>query len=263
MAIIDTRDGSIEYTRIGSGRDLVLLHSLLTDYSAFDRLLPTLAGQRRITLVRLPGFGASDPVGADIDQYADRLAALFEAIDLPRGSDLMGNGFGGFVALAFAARHGHRFERLLAVDTGAAFPEPGRLAFGAMAEAVGRGGMAAVLDAAVARLFPQAFRLDHPGLVTACKAVLLRADPQAFATACRTLQTLDLRAAAARVKNPTLVVVGLEDEATPPPMSRELAALLPHATLIELPGCGHAPQLQQPEVLLRVIAPFLSLPAAA
>jgi 3-oxoadipate enol-lactonase len=54
-----------------------------------------------------------------------------------------------------------------------------------------------------------------------------------------------------------LVLVGAQDEATPPPMSRELASGLPQATLVELAGCAHVPQLQAPEVFMQSIRPFI------
>jgi 3-oxoadipate enol-lactonase len=63
------------------------------------------------------------------------------------------------------------------------------------------------------------------------------------------------------VKVPVLVLVGEHDEATPPPMSHELAALLPQAHLEIIPGCAHVPQLQSPLLFLDVIGDFL--PAAS
>jgi 3-oxoadipate enol-lactonase len=53
------------------------------------------------------------------------------------------------------------------------------------------------------------------------------------------------------------VLVGEHDEATPPPMSHELAALLPNARLQIIPGCAHVPQLQAPELFLQMIGGFL------
>ena len=50
-----------------------------------------------------------------------------------------------------------------------------------------------------------------------------------------------------------LVLVGEHDEAPPPPMSHELAGLLPLAHLEILPGCAHVPQLQSPRQFLDVI----------
>ena len=71
------------------------------------------------------------------------------------------------------------------------------------------------------------------------------------------LAGLDLRPQLAQVKIPVLVLVGEHDEATPPPMSHELAAGLPNAQLKIIPGCAHVPQLQAPEIFLEAIGDFL------
>ncbi len=78
-----------------------------------------------------------------------------------------------------------------------------------------------------------------------------------FRAACAQLAELDLRGELAKVKVPVLVVVGELDEATPPPMSHELATLLPDARLKIIPGCAHVPQLQSPELFLEAISDFL------
>ena len=85
----------------------------------------------------------------------------------------------------------------------------------------------------------------------------MRTDPEVFRAACDALAELDLRPELSKVKVPVLVLVGEHDEATPPPMSRELAAGLPQAQLTIIPGCAHVPQLQSPEVFLEAIGDFL------
>ena len=60
-----------------------------------------------------------------------------------------------------------------------------------------------------------------------------------------------------QVKVPVLVVVGEHDEATPPPMSHEVAAGLPQARLKIIAGCAHVPQLQAPQAFLSAIGDFL------
>ena len=65
---------SLDVVQMGRGRDLVLLHSLLSDRTAFDRIAPRLAAERRVWLVNLPGFGASAPAGPGLEQIADRIA---------------------------------------------------------------------------------------------------------------------------------------------------------------------------------------------
>jgi 3-oxoadipate enol-lactonase len=62
---------------------------------------------------------------------------------------------------------------------------------------------------------------------------------------------------------PVLVLVGEHDEATPPPMSHELAAGLPNARLKVLAGCAHVPQLQAPEMFLDAIGDFLPATSSA
>jgi len=56
-----------------------------------------------------------------------------------------------------------------------------------------------------------------------------------------------------------MVIVGELDEATTPVMSRELTAGLSDATFVELRGCTHVPQLQEPELFLATVAPFLGI----
>jgi 3-oxoadipate enol-lactonase len=86
----------------------------------------------------------------------------------------------------------------------------------------------------------------------------LRTDPEVFRAACAALADLDLRPELGKVTVPVLVLVGEHDEATPPPMSRELAAGLPNARLKVIPGCAHVPQLQSPEIFLDAIGDFLA-----
>ena len=59
MAIIRVDGADVDVVQTGTGRDLVLLHSLLSERSAFDRVVPLLSRGRRLTLVNLPGYGGS------------------------------------------------------------------------------------------------------------------------------------------------------------------------------------------------------------
>src|SRR5882724_1744720 len=154
----------LDVAQIGKGRNLVLLHSLLSDRTAFDRIAPRLASERRLWLVNLPGFGASATAGPELDDVADRIAEELPKLGLAGDADLLGNGFGGFVSVALAARHGKLFDRLVLVDTGAAIPPQGKAAFHAMAERVESHGMEAVVATALQRMFPDDFLAAHPDI---------------------------------------------------------------------------------------------------
>ena len=91
MPIVKVNGADLDAVRTGSGRNLVLLHSLLTDRSAFNLVVPGLAKTRRLTLVNLPGYGASSPAGAAVEDYADHIAALISAPGLPRAVRRLAN----------------------------------------------------------------------------------------------------------------------------------------------------------------------------
>ncbi len=153
--------------------------------------------------------------------------------------------------------------RLILADCGAAFSEAGREAFRNMAAASKAKGLAAITDVAMRRLFAPEFQAQHPDLMRDRREAFLKTDPEVLQAACAQLAELDLRGELARVKVPVLVLVGEHDEATPPPMSRELAALLPNARLKIIAGCAHVPQLQSPEMFLDAIGDFLPASHAA
>jgi 3-oxoadipate enol-lactonase len=234
-------------------RDLVLLHSLLSDRSAFDGVRDALGRDFRLHVPDLPGYGASPSRGeATIEAYADRLAPA-----IPQGAALLGNGFGGFVAVALAIRQGAKLGALVAAPALAGFPPPAREPFRVMAAKVRAGGMAAVLDAAVQRMFPPAFIAAHPEIVAERKRALAKAEPQAFARACLALASLDLKSHLEKIACRTLVVAGELDQTTPAALARELAAGIPGAQFRELEGCGHCPQIEAPQAFVEALRSFL------
>jgi 3-oxoadipate enol-lactonase len=250
-------NGTVNAALSGEGPPLFLLHSLLSDRASFDAIAPKLSRSFRLIVPELPGFGRSLAVSGGLAAVADRMA---EAVKDAAGADqaiVLGNGYGGFVALQMAIRHPGIATKLILADCGAAFSEPGREAFRNMAAASKAKGLAAVTDVAMRRLFAPEFQAEHPGLMADRRAAFLRTDPDVFRLACDALAELDLRPELRRVQVPVLVLVGEHDEATPPPMSHELAAGLPQAHLEIIPGCAHVPQLQSPDGFLDAIGDFL------
>jgi 3-oxoadipate enol-lactonase len=248
--------GSVNAALSGEGPTLFLFHSLLSDRASFDRIAPELSRSHRVIVPELPGFGGSKAVSGGLAAVADRMA---EVLGEAGGRDaiVLGNGYGGFVALQMAIRHPSVAGKFIFADCGAAFSEPGREAFRTMASVSKAKGLAAITDVAMRRLFAPEFQAAHPDLMQDRREAFLKTDPEVLQAACAQLAELDLRPELAKVKAPVLVLVGEHDEATPPPMSHELAALLPNARLKILSGCAHVPQLQAPQAFLDAIKDFL------
>ena len=253
-------NGTVNAAQIGEGAPLFLFHSLLSDRASFDAIAPKLSRSFRLIVPELPGFGRSQAVGGGLAEIADRMAEAVKDAAEGREVIVLGNGYGGFVALQMAIRYPGIAAKLILADCGAAFSEPGREAFRNMAAASKARGLAAITDVAMRRLFSPEFQADHPDLMAGRRAAFLRTDPEVFRAACDALAALDLRPELGNVRVPVLVLVGEHDEATPPPMSQELAAGLPRARLEIIPGCAHVPQLQSPYVFLDAIGDFLSSP---
>lgn len=262
MDRIEVQGRAVEYDQTGEGPHLLLLHTLLADASVYDTILPRLAAQRTVTRLSFPGFGASDRGCDSIEAFADWTAEAIRALGLPSSTDLFANGFGGFVAGMLAVRHGALFNRLVLADTGCAFPDAAKVPLRGMAAKVRAEGMEAVLDTAIGRMFPPAFAASAPDIVAERKRRLSQVDVEAFADACLALAALENCDGVRSISNPTLVVVGLEDQTTPPAMSRQLADAVPGARYAEIPGVGHCPQLQDPDGLMAAIADFLDLDPA-
>jgi 3-oxoadipate enol-lactonase len=252
--------GALTAVRAGEGRDLVILHSLLFDRHAFDPVLPVLTAKHRVTLINLPGFHGSQPtLVALMDAYVAAVEDGFDELNIAKDAALIGNGFGGTVALAFGLAHPERVAKLVLSDAAACFPPEGRKAFAAMAAKVAEGGLGAIAEIAAKRVFSPAYLAAHPEAIEKCKAVLLDIEPRAFQAACKILQEIDLEPQLHRMRVPTLVVCGEFDQATPPPLNKAIAGKVAGAKYVELPGCGHCPPLEQPQAFLAAIKDFVGL----
>jgi 3-oxoadipate enol-lactonase len=247
----------LEVEIVGRGRDLLCLHSLLSDKSSFQPLAQRIADRRRLILPNLPGFGASRSDSSTLEGLAQSVAGLFDDLRLSNDADVIGNGLGGFVALLLAARHGSRLSKAVLIGSAVAFPEAGRATFTALAEKAERAGMDLLAEPAMHRMFPQDFIAANPAVLADRAAVFRRIDPKIFAAAARELAALDLAPVLKRVRNPVLVVVGEKDGATPPALGRELAGRLSNAGIVVLPGLGHAPHVQDADAFVAAIADFL------
>jgi pimeloyl-ACP methyl ester carboxylesterase len=95
----------------GEGAPVVLLHGIAGGRRSFFRLVPLLAKRRRVVVPLLRGEERPEP-RATMDDLLDQLAGLLERLDL-KGVTLLGTSFGGFLALAYTARHDPRVEAVV------------------------------------------------------------------------------------------------------------------------------------------------------
>ncbi len=259
--LLEAEHGAIEVDTTGSGPDFVIVHSLLTGPEAFAEVTRSLSEHHTVHRLYLPGFGASTSLptpNPSVADFADVVAIAMAQLGCDTDSVVLGNGLGSFVALTLAIDHGRAFGPLIASNTGAAFSDERKGAFTTMSDLAEEGGMPAVADVALQRIFPPPYLEAHPAALEERRSVLVGVNPAAFAAACRALAVLDLHDDLPRIANSTLVIGGAIDQTTPPEMGRRVAEQIPQADMVVIPDCGHCPQLEQPGEMLSAINNFLA-----
>ncbi len=241
----------------GAGRPLVLLHgAYMTIPSAWGKLLPTLAETRQVIAVELQGHGRTADIDRPLDyeQMADDTAALLREIGV-ENADIFGYSMGGGAALQLAIRHSHLVRNLVVASatykSEGIYPE-----VLAMIETITPDVFAgSPWEAEYLRLAPNPH--DFPTLVA--KLTQLDGEIQDWPAE-------DIR----KIRAPTLIIIG-DSDVVRPEHAVELFRLLgggvvgdlgglPNARLAVLPGTSHIGVIEQTELLLAIIPPFLDAP---
>jgi pimeloyl-ACP methyl ester carboxylesterase len=108
----------LRYVRFGSGRPVVLLHTLRTQLDYFGGLLERLdTTANEVIAVDLPGHGHSSAPRVDYsaDYFSDAIERLLEQCEL-RDATLVGDSIGATIALTLAARGDARVSRVIALN---------------------------------------------------------------------------------------------------------------------------------------------------
>lgn len=257
---VTTEDGVQLHVRLDGPADapvLLLCNSLGTDLTLWDPQLASWTTRFHVLRFDTRGHGGSDVPTPPytLDALGSDALAVLDAHDVSR-AHVCGLSLGGLVALWLAVEHPERVGRLVLADTAARVgTEEG---WTARADAVRRGGTGSVRDVVMERFFSARFREEHPATVAATGEILSTTSDQGYIGACQALATADLRDRLSDVRAKTLVLVGSEDEATPPPDARALHGAIAGSVLRTIPGAGHLANLERPEVFAELVSEFLA-----
>jgi 3-oxoadipate enol-lactonase len=243
------------------GTPLLLCNSLGTDLHLWDPQIDDWATHRQVIRFDQRGHGRSDaPPGPYTYNRLTRDAGTVLATIEVGCVDVCGISLGGAIALQLAAHQHDRVGRLVVADTAARIGDQD--SWRTRAALVRTDGMSAVADLVVERFFSPGFRAQQPATVEQTRQTLLTLDPEGYAATCEALATGDLCDDVHRITAPTLVVVGADDEATPPADARALHQRLSTSHLCELDGAGHLANLERPDEFGRAVHDVLTAPPA-
>jgi 3-oxoadipate enol-lactonase len=232
---------------------LLLLHPLGSHGGFWDGVRNAL-GADQVLAPDLPGHGAA------VLPAAGTVSALTEALVADLGDaqvDVVGVSLGGLVAQDLAARHAALVRRVVLVDTVARYPAPMREMWRERAALARSDGLAALVEAMESTWFGDAFRANRPEVVARARAVFAATDREGYARSCEALAEADLRASAALLDRPTLVVCGAEDAPAFLDGARWFARTIAGAELRWIADARHAAVLEQPEEFAALVRGFL------
>jgi pimeloyl-ACP methyl ester carboxylesterase len=171
---------------------------------------------------------------------------------------LAGLSMGGYVALEVMRQAPQRVLALALMDT-TARPETkeastSREKLIALAE---NGRFDEIHDLMWPRLVAERHRADH-ALAEEVFAMMRATGPERYVRQQRAIMARpDARPLLRRIAAPTLVLVGAEDQITPPDVAREMADAIAGASLVVVPGAGHLSTLEEPGPVSRALADWL------
>jgi 3-oxoadipate enol-lactonase len=244
----------------GEGPAILLVHGYPLDRSIWSHQLAALDGWTRVA-PDLRGMGQSDApdLGYSIETYASDLAVLLDLLGIDEVV-LVGHSMGGYIAFEFLRRWRDRVRGLVLVDTRAEPDSADARKQRDIAAATARDqGAEAIADAMLSKMLGATTITGSPSIVERARTIMTGTPVAGIVGALGAMR--DRPDSTPLLPNlaglPTLVIVGDEDEATPPTHAHAMADAIPGASLVVIRSAGHLPSLERPVETTNAIAAFL------
>ena len=229
-----------------SGAPVVMLaHGILSTHRMWRGVAQALLPRWRVLGYDLRGHGgtrASEPPYT-MQRLAQDAIALLDALDLRR-VHFIGASLGGMIGQRLAAQHGERLLSVTLANTtatqGAAQAWQDRIA---MAQEQGVGPL---VEPTLQRWFTPSYLAANPEPVQRMRTLAVATDVRGFCGCAAAVRDLAQAELLASIRVPTLVIVGEQDQATPPAAGEFIQQRVAGAQLARLPA-AHQSAVECPE----------------
>jgi 3-oxoadipate enol-lactonase len=245
----------------GDGPAVLFIHGYPFDHTIWTHQVAALDGWCRIA-PDLRGMGQSDApdLGYSMETYAADLAGLLDLLGA-RDAVLVGLSMGGYIAFEFLRRWRDRVRALVLVDTRAEAETPeGRMARETAAATAREQGAEAIAESLLPRVLGASTLGAAQATVERVRAMMAATPVAGIVGALGAMRDRpDSTPMLAELDGlPTLVLVGDEDEVTPPAQAKAMAEAIPGASLVVIRSAGHLPPLERPVETTDAITAFLA-----
>jgi len=239
--------------REGRGPTLLLLHGIGSSATAWSKQIERLGADFTCLAPDLPGYGESpDAAGPGLDAI---VAAVAEVLD-GQPAHVLGVSFGALTALALARGQPGLVTSLVLADAtlGRAHVPPEER----QRWLRNREGLANDLATrSVERAGEIAGRHATAAVIEEIALHMRRARPSGYMAVARAIAETDARPWLGGIGQPTLLLCGEDDRVTGMDVSQTLRDQLPNASLVVIPGAGHAPHIEQADRFADAVREFL------
>jgi pimeloyl-ACP methyl ester carboxylesterase len=244
----------LRYVDVGVGPVLLLVHGLGGSWQNWLENIPKLSRDHRVIAVDLPGFGRSDRVPRlrSLAPYAASVVSLLDRLGVA-DAVVVGHSMGGFVSERLTLQRPDLVRGLVLVSAGGSAVGPRQVAAvqGMLAMrrvAANPGAARRMAQIPWLRRCALAGFVHDPSCVSGRLAEHLMENfiAPGFADAVRVGLREDLRHALHRISAPTLLIWGDRDRVLPVSRARQLAELIPDASLEVWSHVGHCAMLERP-----------------
>ena len=221
----------------GKGRPILLVHAFPLDHSMWDAQIAALAARWRVIAPDLRGFGRSAVTEGTVtmEQMADDLAGLLDALGVAEPIVYCGLSMGGYVGWEFYRKQASRLRGMILCDTRAiAASAELRQSRKLMIDRLLNEGPEPVAQAIIPKLLTASTIASHPELAAGVHRMILASDRQGLAAALRgSAQRPDSTALLPEIRCPCLVIVGKHDAISTLEEMRIIAAKIPQGATVQ------------------------------
>jgi pimeloyl-ACP methyl ester carboxylesterase len=233
----------------GKGKVVLLLHGWGDTAAGLKNIQTALARQYEVIALDLPGFGGTQAPMATwgLDEYAQFVAQFLQKIN-KQSVVVIGHSNGGAIAIRGLAQGWLQAEKLiLLASAGIRGEYQGRTKALRLITKAGKALSAPLPASLKKRLRSKVYKAVGSDMLVA----------EHLQETFKKVVTDDVRADAAQLAMPTLLVYGEQDTATPPLYGELFHELIADSTLEILPGAGHFVHLDRPDDVLKAVQEFI------
>ncbi len=246
----------------GTGHPILFVHGYPLTHAMWQPQLDALSDTFRVIAPDLRGFGQSGVTEGTVtmQQHADDMNALLDALGVDVPITYCGLSLGGYIGWRFVKSYGHRLHSLIMCNT--------RVEADSAEEAARRmkvidallaGGIEIIAEMFIPMMFSKVIVDEQPEMVEQVKKTIAKTNVQGMIAGLRGMaerpdstDVLDL------IKVPTLFIVGSKDTLSSPADMRQMAETVGGAEFLEIPIVGHVTPMEDPQAVNNAIRHFLN-----